>query len=249
MITAEDITNNLRLPGQYYDQETGLYYNLNRYYDPVAGRYLRTDPQGDGLNLYAYCFSNPVNWIDPRGLCAVKKVWGELSQALSPSEAYGAEIRIGVDIGLKEWEEFDYSIQSRETGYVRVTMRYRSAKGSDIISSIIGLLGLAYGVETSPFGYHERKVYKEVEYAKYRVYKITDTRTQVSRERLVKIKGSEGPVIENMGLPIYQDIQPGKAGRGQDYSFVTTHDFFEKDLETVIQSTIPGTVNRPVGFY
>jgi len=32
------IENNLRFPGQYYDQETGLHYNYHRYYDPGIGR-------------------------------------------------------------------------------------------------------------------------------------------------------------------------------------------------------------------
>ena len=41
-----DITNNFRFPGQYYDAETGLYYNWNRYYDPDTGRYLTPDPIG-----------------------------------------------------------------------------------------------------------------------------------------------------------------------------------------------------------
>src|SRR5574341_217332 len=30
----------LRYPGQYQDQETGLFYNMNRYYAPSLGRYL-----------------------------------------------------------------------------------------------------------------------------------------------------------------------------------------------------------------
>ena len=71
-IEVEAITNNLRFPGQYFDAETGLYYNLNRYYDPRIGRYLRTDPFGEGLNLYAYVFNNPLSLIDPLGLCAVR---------------------------------------------------------------------------------------------------------------------------------------------------------------------------------
>jgi RHS repeat-associated protein len=74
LIDTETITNNLRFPGQYYDQETGLYYNYQRYYDPATGRYLRIDPQGDGINLYAYCFNNPIAFIDPMGLCVVKDV-------------------------------------------------------------------------------------------------------------------------------------------------------------------------------
>ena len=74
-VGTETIVNNLRLPGQYFDSETGLYYNWNRYYDPTIGRYLRTDPYGDGLNLYTYCFNSPLRWIDPYGLCAVNDAW------------------------------------------------------------------------------------------------------------------------------------------------------------------------------
>jgi RHS repeat-associated protein len=72
VIDTETIKSNLRLGGQYFDAETGLYYNWNRYYDPTLGRYLRTDPLGDGLNLYAYCFNDPISLIDPAGLCAIK---------------------------------------------------------------------------------------------------------------------------------------------------------------------------------
>ena len=67
------ITNNLRFPGQYYDAETGLHYNWNRYYNPATGRYISPDPIGlyGGLNLYAYVGNNPVNWSDPEGLWSI----------------------------------------------------------------------------------------------------------------------------------------------------------------------------------
>jgi RHS repeat-associated protein len=67
------IENPFRLPGQYYDQETGLHYNYFRYYNPLIGRYLTPDPVGllGGMNLFAYT-NNPVNEIDPLGLTAIE---------------------------------------------------------------------------------------------------------------------------------------------------------------------------------
>jgi len=60
----------LRLAGQYADRETGLYYNVHRYYDPAQGRYLQADPLGlaAGLNMYAYTGNDPLNKTDPLGL-------------------------------------------------------------------------------------------------------------------------------------------------------------------------------------
>ncbi|SRK23392.1 rhs core protein with extension [Shigella sonnei] len=58
-----------RLPGQQYDEESGLYYNRHRYYDPLQRRYITQDPIGlkGGWNLYQYPL-NPVSRIDPLGL-------------------------------------------------------------------------------------------------------------------------------------------------------------------------------------
>ena len=70
-VNVGTVVNNLRFAGQYYDAETGLHYNYHRYYDPQLGRYLRADPIGlkGGINPYLYVQNNPVNWIDPLGLC------------------------------------------------------------------------------------------------------------------------------------------------------------------------------------
>ncbi|MGW0927740.1 putative T7SS-secreted protein [Streptomyces sp. NPDC002644] len=59
----------LRFPGQYYDPETGLHYNLFRHYDPETARYLTPDPLGlaPAPNPVTYV-RNPHTWSDPLGL-------------------------------------------------------------------------------------------------------------------------------------------------------------------------------------
>jgi RHS repeat-associated protein len=59
----------LRFPGQYEDAETGLHYNLMRYYDPATARYCSPDPLGcpGGPDPHAYV-PNPTVWCDPLGL-------------------------------------------------------------------------------------------------------------------------------------------------------------------------------------
>ena len=68
----ENIPNRLRYNAQIEDDLTGLYYLRARYYNTGIGRFTQEDViYNDGLNLYAYCSSNPVMYADPSGF--VKK--------------------------------------------------------------------------------------------------------------------------------------------------------------------------------
>ncbi|WP_346395513.1 RHS repeat domain-containing protein, partial [Pseudomonas syringae] len=67
-LVVNEVEQNLRFQGQYFDVETGLHYNTFRYYDPEIGRFTTQDPIGllGGFNLYQYA-PNTNGWIDPLG--------------------------------------------------------------------------------------------------------------------------------------------------------------------------------------
>ncbi|OED37248.1 hypothetical protein AB833_24135 [Chromatiales bacterium (ex Bugula neritina AB1)] len=71
--TVNQVEQNLRFPGQYFDRETGLHYNYFRTYDPGTGRYVESDPigLGGGVNTYGYALSNPSKNVDRDGLIAI----------------------------------------------------------------------------------------------------------------------------------------------------------------------------------
>ena len=62
-----------RLQNQYFDEETGLHYNLMRYYEPEAGRFVNQDPIGlwGGDNLYQFA-PNVQGWFDLLGMARQK---------------------------------------------------------------------------------------------------------------------------------------------------------------------------------
>ena len=70
--------NPFRYKGYYYDVETGLFWLSSRYYSPELCRFISPDsvdyldPSSiNGLNLYAYCNNDPINYADPSGHIAI----------------------------------------------------------------------------------------------------------------------------------------------------------------------------------
>lgn len=66
-LESTDTTNPFRYCGEYYDEESGMVYLRNRYYNSTTGRFISEDPIKDGVNWYVYCSGNPVAMIDPSG--------------------------------------------------------------------------------------------------------------------------------------------------------------------------------------
>jgi RHS repeat-associated protein len=84
-VVVETVENNLRFAGQYYDVETALHYNWNRYYSAQNGRYNRKDPSGlasGNLNWHVYASNNPIAIYDFTGLSDYSIRDGEPNPAL-----------------------------------------------------------------------------------------------------------------------------------------------------------------------
>lgn len=82
----------LRFPGQIHDPETGLHYNMFRYYNPDTGQYLTSDPLGlaPAPNPYAYT-TNPLRFIDPLGLTPTAcERFENFRRQVTPDELYNA---------------------------------------------------------------------------------------------------------------------------------------------------------------
>ncbi|VAW65179.1 Rhs-family protein [hydrothermal vent metagenome] len=90
---CEEIENNIRFQGQYYDEESGLHYNRHRYYSPDSGQFITQDPIGlmGGVNNYQYT-PNPIGWVDPFGLCKEQKVITDPAYLLAAPSALTPEM-------------------------------------------------------------------------------------------------------------------------------------------------------------
>ncbi len=108
------VHNPFKYKGYFYDEETGWYYLKSRYYDPSIGRFISPDdpsylePQSlNGLNLYAYCYNNPVMFADHNGNFAKKVFWtislGETALGIAfcfiPGVRSAGVVLIGVGVG------------------------------------------------------------------------------------------------------------------------------------------------------
>ncbi len=86
--------NPIRYRSYYHDEDIGLYFLNARYYNPAWRRFISPDdsiyldPESvNGLNLYAYCYNDPVNFCDPSGCLAISTVLGAIGGAISGAGA------------------------------------------------------------------------------------------------------------------------------------------------------------------
>jgi RHS repeat-associated protein len=114
--SVERVRQPLRLPGQYFDEESGLHYSGARYLDPDLGRFLSVDPlrlPGARLNYYNYADGDPLNRLDPTG--EISLALGTVLAAIAVGVVVGAAVGAGVELYKQrnqektDWSQVGYS--------------------------------------------------------------------------------------------------------------------------------------------
>ena len=167
IISEETTPNRLRYNAQTEDELTGLYYLRARYYAPGIGRFTQEDViYNDGLNLYAYCNSNPVMYSDPSGLVKTSgcepKVGGECSSTTMSQMDLNYKLGSN-DIDLrgtgKDYHEA-LDIAFEKTGYSReqfiVSKWARDANGKSIPVEYIGPNSSMVDIDIEHYGIDRR---------------------------------------------------------------------------------------------
>ncbi|MBZ5635087.1 MAG: DUF4329 domain-containing protein, partial [Acidobacteriia bacterium] len=105
-------TVNLRMAGQYFDSESGLFNNWNRYYNPAIGRYISSDPISiaGGLNTFGYVGQSPVMRIDPWA-------WKPGDPYSSPEEAAKAALQDIFELSRQQHVEYAGRIYQLSSGW------------------------------------------------------------------------------------------------------------------------------------
>jgi len=133
--TINITTVNLRLPGQYYDVESGLHYNHFRDYDPELGRYLQSDPIGlaGGMNTYGYAYQNPLMNTDPNGLLVTPQtIGGAVGFLVGAGYSYFVN---GCDLGTAFFDGFQAGAAGFVSGGGSLLLGFTASAGASAARS------------------------------------------------------------------------------------------------------------------
>ena len=170
--TLVDQTGTLDQPytytGRELDQETGLYYYRERFYDAQTGRFLQKDPLGVkavGPNLYAYVLGNPIRFNDPYGLRpppqvpSVVDICKDIQDAknLGPVEFYEKaktggdwDYKKGKQTQFEDYGNYHYGVVGRAAGWSAGTLQ--RAAGAYSIYSGTSPSGSSWPLGSAPYG-------------------------------------------------------------------------------------------------
>lgn len=140
---TETIDNSIKYAGEYFDDETGLIYLRNRYYDPSVGRFISEDPIKDGMNWYAYCGGNPVNFIDSSGLEAVVVSGGNYGESTGYKYNF-------IEPAIKKVRELRGSMPDERIGWVIANAGWTSNDWSNFQAAVADIDNVHIIVMNSP---------------------------------------------------------------------------------------------------
>jgi RHS repeat-associated protein len=140
---------NLRSPGQYYDVETGLNYNLFRYYEPATGRFLQSDPIGlnGGVSTYASVNNNPLKYIDPKGTDGILLI-NPTAAYIPLTGDYGGHAAVLVGNNQTGWTYYSEGGHDDNGGQITTTTSYANLAAFE--SDLGGEYIEQTGVPTTP---------------------------------------------------------------------------------------------------
>ena len=129
VVSLEQIVNPLRLPGQYFDAESGLNQNYMRSYDPKVGGYTNQDPVGvwrTGANRFGYVGGNPVGIVDPKGRDPISLTIGGpviiiaapvLAEIIVPVVVAGVVVYVGYEV-YEHYMQQSESLEEKTPGAI-----------------------------------------------------------------------------------------------------------------------------------
>lgn len=256
------ITNNLRFPGQYFDAETGLHYNWRRFYDPELGRYITADPidLAGGANLYTYVDGDPVNRIDPNGECALAGIASGMAINAAINAATG---------GCEEYGFFDAVLDGLCVGVISKAGRLGKLASKGCNNSFTGdtLVHTEQGLVPIKDMKLGDKVHAFAEWgtegatgenSQHRLDPVTDIITNTKEYQLIKLTLKSGEVIETTDQhPFYilargwveaEDLQIGQPLYRGDLGTIAIADITrETRVDTVFNLTVANSHTYYVG--
>ena len=136
-LTAGGAQPTIGFTGHVNDAETGLTYMQQRYYDPVAGRFLSIDPvttdanTGSSFNRYDYASNNPFKFIDPDG--RETKVVGDRIE-IKPKDTSNPSVTLPNTVGAVGVSKSDFTFHTYDV-QTPSSLTNSAAVGSGIANS------------------------------------------------------------------------------------------------------------------
>ncbi len=142
------VGQDLRLPGQELDLETGFYHSWFRDYDAGLGRYVQSDPIGlsGGLNPRVYVGGNPLSGVDPSGLKSTITFFG-IDTGFTAWEGFESDRQLALKAA---WAGLGLSLTAATSGYAALALAGDAAVSLTLSGdAAISLAGLGGGLSAA----------------------------------------------------------------------------------------------------